>query len=159
RTRAPVARVRITAEDGTRTRTGRTGPDGRYRIRGLLPQRPYRLRADEPRYTPYVRDRVLLTTAETLRLDLPLTLAATLTGRVRDGSGRPVADAEIELGSGRGFGARAARALGVGALATARPKASSGNDGKFEVKGLSEGDYSLTVSKPGFADHRLDRVP
>ena len=257
RTRAPVARVRVTAEDGTRTRTARTGPDGRYRIRGLLPQRPYRVRADEPRYTPYVRDRVLLATAETLRLDLPLTLAATLTGRVtddggkpvagalgriipsapggmaarlgalrradrlvfrtgadgtfkaprltagddqrltiahpdyqpkttgglslppgstktvdvvlhrgltlagrvRDESGRPVAEAEIELGSGRGFGARAARALGVGALATARPKTSSGNDGKFEVKGLSEGDYSLTVSKPGFADHRLDRVP
>jgi protocatechuate 3,4-dioxygenase beta subunit len=257
RARVPVARVRITAEDGTRTRTARTGPDGRYRIRGLLPQRPYRLRADEPRYTPYVRERVLLTTAETLRIDLPLTLAATLSGRVtdeggrpvagalgriipsapggmaarlgawrtadrlvfrtgadgtfkaprlaagddqrltiahpdyqpkttgglslppgstkkvdvvlfrgltlagrvRDESGRPVADAEIELGSGRGFGARAARALGVGALATARPKASSGNDGKFEVKGLSEGDYSLTVSKAGFADHRLDRVP
>jgi hypothetical protein len=60
-TRAPVPRVRVTVEDGTRTRTARTGPDGRYRIRGLLPQRPYRLRADEPRYTPYVRARVLLT--------------------------------------------------------------------------------------------------
>ena len=256
-TRAPVPRVRVTVEDGTRTRTARTGPDGRYRIRGLLPQRPYRLRADEPRYTPYVRTRVLLTTAETLRVDVPLTLAATLAGRVvdeggkpvagalgrllpsapggvgarlgalrtadrlvfrtgadgtfkatrlpagdeqrltiahpdfqpkttgglslapgstktvdvvlrrgltlagrvRDESGRPIPDAEIELGSGRGFGARAARALGVNALATARPKASSGNDGRFEVKGLSEGDYSLTVSKAGFADHRLDRVP
>jgi hypothetical protein len=54
-TRAPVPRVRVTVEDETRTRTARTGPDGRYRIRGLLPQRPYRLRADEPRYTPYVR--------------------------------------------------------------------------------------------------------
>jgi len=256
-TRAPVPRVRITVEDGARTRTAHTGPDGRYRIRGLLPQRPYRLRADEPRHTPYVRARVLLTTAETLRVDVPLTLAATLAGRVvdeagkpvagalgrimpapparmaarlgawraadrlvfrtgadgtfkatrlvagdeqrlaiahpdyqpkttgglslapgrtktvevvlrrgltlagrvRDEAGRPVADAEIELGSGRGFGARAARALGVSALAEARPKASSGSDGRFEVKGLSEGDYSLTVSKAGFADHRLDRVP
>jgi protocatechuate 3,4-dioxygenase beta subunit len=256
-TRAPVPRVRITVEDGTRRRTARTGPDGRYRIRGLLPQRAYRLRADEPRYTPYVRARVLLTTAETLRVDVPLTLAATLAGRVvdeggkpvagalgrllpsspggmgarlgalrtadrlvfrtgadgtykatrlaagdeqrltiahpdfqpkttgglslapgatktvdvvlrrgltlvgrvRDESGRPIADAEIEMGSGRGFGARAARVLGVNALATARPKASSGNDGRFEIKGLSEGDYSLTVSKAGFADHRLDRVP
>ena len=256
-TRAPVPRVRVTVEDGARTRTARTGADGRYRIRGLLPQRPYRLRADEPRYTPYVRARILLTTAETLRVDVPLTLAATLAGRVvddggkpvagalgrllpsspggmagrlgalrtadrlvfrtgadgtfkatrlpagdeqrltiahpdfqpkttgglslapgstktvevvlrrgltlvgrvRDESGRPIPEAEIELGSGRGFGARAARALGVNALATARPKASSGNDGRFEIKGLSEGDYSLTVSKAGFADHRLDRVP
>ena len=256
-TRAPVPRVRVTVEDGTRTRTARTGPDGRYRIRGLLPQRPYRLRADEPRYTPYVRTRVLLATAETLRVDVPLTLAATLagrvvdeggkpvagalgrlipaapggmaarlgalrtadrlvfrtgadgtfkatrlaageeqrltiahpdfqpkttgglslppgstktvdvvlrrgltlTGRVRDESGRPIADAEIELGSGRGFGVRAARVLGVGALATARPKVSTGGDGRFEVKGLSEGDYSLTVTKVGFAEHRLDRVP
>jgi large repetitive protein len=257
RTHAPVARARISAEDGAGTRTARSGPDGRYRIRGLLPQRPYRLRADEPRYTPYVRDRVLLTTAETLRVDVPLTLAATLagrvvdeagkpvagalgrivpsspggpaarfdalrradrlvfrtgvdgtfkvtrlaagddqrltiahpdfqprttgglslppggaktvdvvlrrglalSGRVRDEAGRPVADADIELGSGRGFGARAARTLGVNAMATARPKAVSGSDGRFEVKGLSEGDYSVTVSKAGFADHRLDRVP
>ena len=252
-----MPRVRVTVEDGTRTRTARTGADGRYRIRGLLPQRPYRLRADEPRYTPYVRTRVLLATAETLRVDVPLTLAATLagrvvdeggkpvagalgrllpsapggmaarlgalrtadrlvfrtgadgtfkatrlaageeqrltiahpdfqpkttgglslppgstktvdvvlrrgltlTGRVRDESGRPIADAEIELGSGRGFGVRAARVLGVGALATARPKVSTGGDGRFEVKGLSEGDYSLTVTKVGFAEHRLDRVP
>ena len=37
--------------------------------------------SDDPRYTPYERDRVLLATSETLRLDVPLTLA-----RVADGA-------------------------------------------------------------------------
>ena len=257
RTRAPVPRVRVTLEDGTRSRTDRTAPDGRYRIRGLLPQRAYRLRADEPRYTPYLRNRILLLTAETLRLDVPLTLAATLAGRVvdesgkpvagalgrlipsagtgasgrwqalrtadrlvfrsgadgtfkaarlpagdeqrlaivhpdyeprtigglslppgqvrtvnvtlhrglsiagrvRDEAGRPVPDADVEIGNGSGLSARAARVLGMSALATARPRAITGTDGRFEVKGLSEGAYSLTVTKSGFADHRLERVP
>ena len=241
KTRAPVPRARLAVEDGPRTRTTRSGPDGRYQVRGLAPQRPYRVRADEPRYTAYVRDRVLLATGETVRLDVPLTLAAslsgrvvdeggrpvtgalvrivppaqggmpgrlrvmrgagrlvfrtsadgtfhvtrlaagedqrltvahpdfepktigglslapgsakavnvvlrrglTLAGRVRDEAGRPVSDAEIEVGGGSALAALGARALGGAALAAARPRATSGADGRFEVKGLSEGTYSL----------------
>ncbi|HUG53315.1 MAG TPA: carboxypeptidase regulatory-like domain-containing protein [Vicinamibacteria bacterium] len=257
-TRAPVARVRLTVEDGARTFTAQTGPDGRYQVRGLLPQQAYRVRADGPRYTPYVREGVRLAAGETLRLDVPLTRAASLSGRVldeggapipgalgrivpssggaagagrtraarasgrlvfrtasdgtfqaprllagedqrltvvhpeyeakttgglslppgsartieivlrrglalrgrvRDEAGRPVAEALVELGSGRGSRSAAARFLGRAAAAAARPRATTGPDGRFELRGLREGDYSLTVSKEGFADHRLDRVP
>lgn len=261
RTRAPVARARITVEDGTRTRTARAGPDGRYVVRGLLPQRAYRVRADEPRYTPYVRDRVLLATAETLRLDLPLALGASLSGRVideqgkpvaaalgrllpaggggfdrlrslraavrlvfrsaadgtfkatrlppgeeqrlvvvhpdfeasttgglslapgqartvtvtlrrglaiagrvRDEAGRPVAGADVQMGGGGGFrgrfgpGGGGTGGVGFTVLAGARPEATTGADGRFEVKGLGAGTYSLTVSRDGFAEQRLDRV-
>ena len=256
-TRAPVARARITVEDGLRTRTARSGPDGRYEVRGLLPQRLCRLRADEPRYTAYLRDRILLATAETQHLDVPLRRGAslsvrvvdeagrpvagalgrlmpgggggfagrlrglraadhlvfrtgadgtfkatrlapgedrvlsvvhpdfeprtsaglalapggskaltltlrrglTLVGRVRDEAGRPIADAEVEVTPGRGFGIRVGRGFAAGRGAALRPKAVTGSDGRFEVKGLSEGDYAVVVSKEGFADHRLDRVP
>ena len=147
-TRAPVPRVRVTVEEGTRTRTARTGPDGRYRIRGLLPQRPYRLRADEPRYTPYVRGRVLLTTAETLRADVPLTLAATLAGRVVDDSGKPVAGALGRLlpASPGGMAAR------LGALRTAdRLVFRTGADGTFKATRLTAGeDQRLTIAHPDF---------
>src|SRR5204863_303500 len=68
-------------------------PDGRYEVRGLLPQRPYRLRADDPRHAPFVRERILLATAETVQADVPLWPAATLSGRVVDQGGRPVAGA------------------------------------------------------------------
>ena len=256
-TRAPVPRARLTVEDGARSRTTRSGPDGRYEVRGLLPQRPYRLRADDPRYAPYVRDRILLATAETVQADVPLrpgatlsgrvvdeggrpiagalgrllsppgaglagrlrawragdrlvfrtaadgtfkatrllpgddqrltvahpdfepttttglSLAAgtartvtvtlrrglTLVGRVRDEAGRPVPDAAVEVSPARGFGVRPGLPFAAGQGAAARPKGTSGNDGRFEIKGLAVGDYAVTVSKEGFADHRLDRVP
>ena len=255
-TRAPVPRARLTVEDGAHIRTTRSGPDGRYEVRGLLPQRPYRLRADDPRYAPYVRDRILLATAETLQADVPLRPGATLSGRVvdeggrpiagalgrlfappgaglagrvrawragdrlvfrtaadgsfkatrllpgddqrltvahpdfeartttglslpagatrtvtvtlrrgltlvgrvRDEAGRPVPDAAVEVSAARGFGVRTGLPFAAGQGA-AGPKGASGNDGRFEIKGLAVGDYAVTVSKEGFADHRLDRVP
>src|SRR5207245_3798684 len=93
RTRAPVPRARLTLDDGAHTRTVRSGPDGRYEIRGLVPQRRYRLRADQPRYVPWVRGDILLATSETRPVDVPLRLAASISGRVVDEDGKPVAGA------------------------------------------------------------------
>jgi hypothetical protein len=261
KTRRPVARVRVTVDDGTLARTTRSNPDGRYEVRGLVAQRPYRVRADEPRHAPWARDRVLLATAETQGLDIPLTLASELSGRVvdeggkavsgaigrivpaggrgrgprvrairdgdrplfrtgsdgafratrlaagddqvlvvthpdfqprtiggvslapgasalvnvvlrrglalggrvRDEAGHPVAGAEVEIGGGGAFAAFGSFLAGGGRGGASsggpRPKTVTGADGRFELKGLSEATYSLTVSKQGYADHRLDRVP
>jgi protocatechuate 3,4-dioxygenase beta subunit len=137
----------------------RTGADGTFKATRLPAGDEQRLTIAHPDFQPKTTGGLSLAPGSTKTVDVVLRRGLTLVGRVRDESGRPIPDAELELGSGRGFGVRAARALGVNALATARPKASSANDGRFEIKGLSEGDYSLTVSKAGFADHRLDRVP
>lgn len=275
--RALVPRARITLEDGDRTLLARGGPDGRYAVRGLAPERPYRLKVDEPRYASFERGGILLVTGETKRLDVPLRRAASISGRVvdesgkpvanalgrlvsrgdntfadrlrmargggrvvfrsaadgsftatglapgedqrltvlhpdfeprlvaglsltaggskagltvvlrrgltatgivRDDAGRPVPDAEVEMLPLRGFGGRGGGAFagggppgrgGRGAGNTggaSRPAATSRGDGRFEVKGLSEGDYELSVSKDGYADQsvvpvrvRADPVP
>jgi len=77
----PCRACASTAEDGTRTRTDRTGPDGRYRIRGSSRSGVTVLRADERATRRTSARAVLLTTAETLRVDVPAHPGpATLTG-------------------------------------------------------------------------------
>src|SRR5262249_33213815 len=147
-TRAPVPRVRLSLEDGGRTRTTRSGPDGRYEIRGLLPSRPYRLRADEPRYAPYVRERLLLATAETLQADVPLRPGATLAGRVVDESGHPVSGAlgRLFVPAGGGPAARL-RAWRAGERLVFR----TAGDGSFKATRLLPGDdQRLTVVHPEY---------
>ena len=39
-----------------------------------------------------------------------------------------------------------------------RPKKQTGPDGRFEFRGLSTGDYSLSASKNGWARERVDPV-
>src|SRR5262249_3017346 len=54
-TRQGVARARITLEEDQGARLARAGPDGRYEVRGLAPQRPYRMTVDDPRFAPFER--------------------------------------------------------------------------------------------------------
>jgi len=263
-----VPRARITLEDGARTLLARGGPDGRYAVRGLAPATPYRLEVDEPRYASFERAGILLVTGETKRLDVPLRRAASLSGRVVDEAGKPVAnalgrlasrgnntfadrlrmargggrvvfrsaadggftatglapgedqrltvvhpdfeprlvgglsftaggskagltvvlrrgltatgivrdeaarpvpDAQVEMLPQRGFGGRGGAFAGGGppgragrgngnASGASRPGATSRSDGRFEVKGLPEGDYVLTVTKEGYADQSVEPV-
>jgi hypothetical protein len=153
KTRAAVARVRIAVDDGTRTRLTRSGPDGAYEVRGLVPQRRYRLRADEPRYTPFVRDGILLATAEKKRLDVPLLLAASLAGRVVDEDGKPVAGALGRLVTG-GPNAFAARLRELRGGQGQRLIFRTAADGTFKASRLVPGeDQRLTVMHPDFEPH------
>jgi protocatechuate 3,4-dioxygenase beta subunit len=259
KTQRPVARARITARSGSLVRVTRSGPDGLYRLSGLFPLR-YRIEADEPRYVPFARDGLLVTVGATEKVDLPLTLGSTLSGRVVDEDGTPVAAARGTLSRGgeAGFGAilrelrggerssfrsapdgsfkatrlppgenqrltvthgdferktvsglslpaggtrsnvtvvlqrglsliglvrdengqpipgaearlnqtrtfRGGRGGNVMQLVLAggpdsRERTESGPDGRFEIKGLSAGEYSLTVQKPGYTEQTLDPV-
>ena len=267
-TRALVPRARISVDDGARTILVRGGPDGRYEIRGLAPEHPYRLKVDEARYAPFEHAGILVVTGAKKRLDVPLRRAASISGRVvdeagkpvagalgrlvsrgdntfmdrrrlargggrvvfrtgpdgafsatsltpgddqrltvlhpdfeprlvaglslppggnkagltvvlrrglaatgivRDEAGQPVADAEVEMLPLRGFGGRGGAAFAGGGFfggggggdaggGAQRPRATTRSDGRFEVKGLSEGDYALSVAKDGYAGQSVEPV-
>ncbi len=260
RTGRLVPRAKVLARAGGFARLVRTGPDGMYHLKGIPPQ-TYRLTVDEARYVPWVKPDLALAPGEGKRLDIALTLGASLAGKVVDENGAPVASAKGALmrggentlqgirrmlrpggettafrtGSDGTFkasrlvpgenqrllvshadferttlaglslpagGTRGGVAVvmrrgatisgivkdannepiadvevqvdpsvnfraGAGGLVanfvrlggpSSRPKTKTGADGKFQIRGMSVGEYALQVRKPGFANERVDPV-
>lgn len=139
----PVPRVKLTVKSPLAARVARSGPDGRFRLRGLRPG-DLSVAADEPRHVLWTRENVRLARGETKALDVPLTPGATLTGRVVDEAGRPVADAKGAVARNAG---RAAAFFT--AMRGARPSFRSRADGSFTATRLEPGEnQALTVTHP-----------
>ncbi|MCZ6793488.1 MAG: carboxypeptidase-like regulatory domain-containing protein [Planctomycetota bacterium] len=129
-------RLSLTGAEGTTTRSLGTDPDGRVELRGVEPGL-YALELGHPRFLPYGR---------ALRVDPPedpprtvtvrLEAGLTLRGLVVDEEGEPLPRARIEL----------ARAPGGG---PEQRGAASGADGRFEIRALGEGEWTLTAFKNG----------
>jgi len=143
-TMRPVTGVRVVARAGGEAAVAISGADGRYRLKGLKPGL-YRLDADEPRHAPYVRGGVVVAAGAAARADLPLTLAATLSGRVVDAGGRPVVGASGRLDADRG---------GFPRPRSRDPRSTfrSGSDGRFELKRLAPADGARVTVR--HADHQ-----
>ncbi|MBK9375629.1 MAG: carboxypeptidase regulatory-like domain-containing protein [Holophagales bacterium] len=90
----PVPRVKLTVSSGPGRLVARSGADGRYRLKGLRPA-DVTVRADEPAHVRWTRANVRLEKGATKVLDVPLTRGASLSGRVVDEDGGPVADARV----------------------------------------------------------------
>lgn len=142
----PVPRARVEARRAGSLLVERSGADGRYRLLGLPPGR-YRVKADEPRHVPYERDDLRVEAGATTTVDLPLTLGATLSGRVVDEHGAPVAGASGRLA--RGGRSRAER---IPFRRDAEDAAfRTGPDGTFKAERLAPGgDQQLVVAHPEF---------
>ena len=141
----PVPRVKLTFRVAGATRVERSAPDGKYRVRGLRPGE-IDVTADEPRHVPWMRDRVKLSRGETKLLDVPLTLGATLTGRVVDDSGRPVAEAKGS--AGRSLGGVAGFLAG---LRGGKPAFRTRQDGTFTAGRLAPGEnQNVAVTHPEY---------
>jgi protocatechuate 3,4-dioxygenase beta subunit len=149
---APVPRARVEARAGGGALLARSGVDGRDRIEGLVPGR-YRVSADEPRRVPNARDEVLVEAGRTVTVDLPLSLGASLSGRVVDEGGKPVAGAAGRLRRGGTSRFELRRMLrGEGG----EPIFRSGPDGTFRAERLPAGsDQQLVVSHPEFERRTL----
>ncbi len=155
KTLRPVPRAKVDARDGAFVRTVRSGPDGRYRLAGL-PPRTFRISVDEPRYVPFAKSDVALASSEARKLDAPLTLAASISGRVTDEGGAPVAGARGAFSRGGESNFRALirqfRGSGTGAFRTSA-------DGTFRASRLMPGDNQrLTVRHADFAPTTLAGV-
>jgi|GEM_PF-1938397 len=85
-------------------------------------------------------------------------LAGAITGIVVDGSDMPVANAEIVyVDNDRDKRRRRSGNPLIDMLGSSRP-VRTGEDGRFEIKGLSPGDYSLRVESEALEAGKLDGV-
>jgi large repetitive protein len=125
--------IRIVARGQGGEFIARSGPDGRYSIRGLSPQ-SYQLTAEDDRFVPWSRTvRVAAGQSETQ--DVPLARGATLVGRVMDEEGRPIEGALVQVSrSGENILRAFMRSMeGGGAVRT-------GRDGSFRAARLAPGE-------------------
>jgi protocatechuate 3,4-dioxygenase beta subunit len=111
----------------------RSGPDGRYTMRGLSPQ-AYRVSAEDERFVPWSRT-VTVAAGQAETQDVPLTRGSTLAGRVTDEEGRPIEGATVMVSRG---GENIFRAFirsmeGEDAVRT-------GRDGSFRATRLAPGE-------------------
>src|SRR5262245_31301953 len=151
RSGAPVTGIRVVARCGSATFTGRSGRDGLYEVRGLLPGL-CRLSADDARYVPWM-GRVTLSAGETEAHDVPLVRAATLAGRVVDPEGRPVEGATGLVLTGRESSFRAFMRQG------GTPVFRSGRDGTFKATRLAPGtNVRLAVRHEDFEPRTLGGI-
>jgi Carboxypeptidase regulatory-like domain len=128
----PLTGVRLVAR-AAGSFLGRSGPDGRYVIRGLAPPR-YNVTVDDERFCPWTRV-VRVTAGETARQDVPLTRAATLVGRVVTEEGAPIEGATVQVIRG---GENTLRAFVRSVEETGAVR--SGKDGTFRATRLAPGD-------------------
>ncbi len=142
----PVPRVRLQALAGGGRLTARSGADGRFRFRGLRPGSAW-VRADEPRHVPWTRGQVPVEKGTTRNLDVLLTRSATLSGKVVDEDGRPVAEATIAVLSSSESPVEAMMRNRRGAGSRLRSRA----DGTFTATRLPPGENQrLSVQHPEY---------
>ncbi len=140
----------------------RTGPDGRFEAARLAPGSNLGLQVRHPDFEARALGGLELKPGRAnAPLEIVLRRGLGLRGIVKDVRGQPLADAELRLSRSFEFaGGRGGMAVqfSVAGPAAGRAEEHSGPDGRFEFRGLSAGDFSLQVRKPGFATRALDPV-
>jgi protocatechuate 3,4-dioxygenase beta subunit len=130
-----------------------TASDGTFRLRGLAPERNLSLEAGKTGYATARKPGVSVKAGDALK-DVTLIVRRGLEarGHVVDAAGQPVAGAEIRATHREeGLMGRARFQMRVAGLQQDNPDAMTGADGSFSVKGLEEGEYTVSVAREGFA--------
>jgi protocatechuate 3,4-dioxygenase beta subunit len=111
-----------------------------------IPAGTYRVTAGAQNYTSSEPAEVRVTENETTTVDLPLGRGATISGRVTDDSGIPVAGADVTV-MPASF-ERSRRAARVGP-----PQTQTAEDGTFTANGIEAGEVRFMVRKQGYVPH------
>jgi protocatechuate 3,4-dioxygenase beta subunit len=157
-----IAGLRRMLRAGAEITAFRTRPDGTFTASRLAPgdnQRLFVSHADFERAT--VAGLSLPAGGTKGGVTVVLKRGATITGVVKDASDQPLADVEVQVDPSMNFrGGAGGVAMTVTRLggASSRPKAKTGADGTFAIRGISVGEYALVLKKPGFATERVDPV-
>jgi hypothetical protein len=139
---------------GTMGREEKTDGDGRFFFSGM-PVAAYSVYAaiEAPRSRVAAEAVVLLQLREDVNgVELRLKPLRSITGKVEDPSGRPVANAQVSARMEEGAhppDAQSSRTRGSG---------TSDADGRFELHSLADGPYRLQASAHGFGTTYVDRI-
>jgi Carboxypeptidase regulatory-like domain len=121
-----------------------SGPDGGFRLTGLRPAGAYRLHATHERF---VRAVLTAQTAPAGRRTPPVRIVLgegqTAVGRLVDEGGQPVPGAALEL---------------MGLKGVMGAKGASDAVGRFQIRGLSSGEYELRVERPDVSPVHLQDI-
>ncbi|HMF09736.1 MAG TPA: carboxypeptidase-like regulatory domain-containing protein, partial [Thermoanaerobaculia bacterium] len=130
-----------------------SGTDGSFRLRNIAPEHNLELEASKSGFATARQPGITLKSGDALAgISLVLRKGLAARGRVVDGSGKPVAGAQIWLAfQERGGGRGAQMELRLLGMERQKPDTVSGPDGGFAVGGLSAGRYSAVVSRDGYA--------
>ncbi len=139
----------------------KSGPDGAFKANRLQPGDGQRLTFSHASFEKTVVGAVSLP-AGGVRSDVLVVMRQGLSvaGQVRDAAKEPVSGAEVELQAAMNFrGGRGGAVMQVGIVGPgSSPKAQTGPDGRFVLRGLSPADYTLSVRKSGYAVETVDPV-
>lgn len=140
----------------------RTRPDGTFVATRLSPGDSLRLLVSHPDFQTATSGGLSLVSGGSKQgLVVTMRRGNVVSGRVLDLAESPVAGAGLELTRGRTFeGGRGGQRFALNLLDASggRPVAATGADGRFEIRGLTPGDYSLRVRKAGYATEVVDPV-
>ncbi|HVO10207.1 MAG TPA: carboxypeptidase-like regulatory domain-containing protein [Vicinamibacteria bacterium] len=137
----------------------RSAVDGSFRATRLAPGDGQRLDVTHEEYEERALGGISLVAGATRSgLTVVMRRGLSLRGVVRDAEGRPVAGAEVTLSRSRSIraGRGGAQISLIGPGSEVRREA--GPDGRFEFRGLSPGDYTVSARASGFARAAVDPV-
>ena len=158
--RRPLAGVKVRAYDASpRPAMGAsssvlTGDDGTFTLRRLVSAETLRVLASHPDFeTLSVGDLGLKPGEARVGLSLSLRRGAVITGVVTAGDA-PLAGVNVSLSLGRTAYGVPPRSLSGPQWSW--PRTTTGADGRFRLGGLAPGDYSVSISKVGYAGETRD---
>jgi hypothetical protein len=129
-----------------------TGPDGRFRLRGLTPGQRVDVLVQHPAYVPFEAPGVEAPHAEPL--DVVLRAARTLTGRVVNRAGRPIALAQVAVRDDAQISIAGGRSVSHGVSTSGR----TDEEGRFVLSRLPAGLLNLQIEAPGFRKRTVEGV-
>jgi protocatechuate 3,4-dioxygenase beta subunit len=131
-----------------------TGPDGAFVLKGLAAHKNASLEASKAGFSAARKLGVSWKTGEQVKnVLLTLKVGLLARGKVVDSKDQPVAGAEVFVQrhdasqGGRGRGGFMLRGIGQATV----PDAVTRADGSFSVAGLDDGEYSVSVTREGYA--------
>lgn len=120
---------------------GQSSSDGTFTVE--IPAGTYRVSAGAKNFVSSEPAEVRVVENETATVDVPLSRGVTITGRVTDESGLPVAGAMVLVTTADPVRVRQGARVGPLQPVTA-------DDGTFTVRGVEPGEVQLTVRKQGY---------
>jgi large repetitive protein len=133
----------------------RTGRDGSFKATRLRPGARQSLLVSHDAFESRTLGGIDLAPGATRSVTVTLPRGRSVRGVVKDEDGVPVAAAEVHLMQAMSFSRGGSHMSFVGGPSQ-RPGLETGPDGTFEIKGLTAGDYRLSVQKRGYTSGTVD---